>query len=146
MKKTTLIAFALAFGWSFAQAHTDFFEAGDDHDPYFYMPFLHHNDTLAARDSWGLLHQSRTTVYETDFSPRMNRDAYYSMSERQLARHPAYIAALQRDLGRLGYYCGPIDGVLSDDVRASIAILQKNYSMHVTGTITVPVRRVLHLP
>ena len=144
--KKTLIALALAFGWSFAQAHTDFFEAGDDHDPYFYMPFFHHNDPLAARDSWGLTHQSRTTVYETDFSPRLNRDMYYSMGEAQLARHPAYIAALQRDLSRLGYYCGPIDGFLSDDVRASIATLQKNYSMRVTGTITVPVRRVLHLP
>lgn len=144
--KKTLIALALAFGWSFAQAHTDFFEAGDDHDPFFYMPFFHHNDTLAARDSWGLLHQSRTTVYETDFSPRLNRDMYYSMGERELAQHPAYIGALQRDLSRLGYYCGRIDGVLSDDVRASIATLQKNYSMRVTGTITVPVRRVLHLP
>ena len=68
------------------------------------------------------------------------------MGERELARDPAYIGALQRDLSRLGYYCGRIDGVLSDDVRASIAILQKNYSMRVTGTITVPVRRVLHLP
>jgi hypothetical protein len=144
--KKILIALALAFGWSYAQAHTDLFEAADDHDPYFYMPFFHHNDTLAARDSWGLLHQSRTTVYETDFSPRMCRQAYYGMGERELARHPAYIGALQRDLIRLGYYCGPIDGVLSDDVRAGIATLQKNYSMHVTGTITVPVRRILHLP
>ena len=145
MKKTTLIAFVLAFGWNFAQA-TDFFEAADDHDPYFYMPFLHHNDTLAARDSWGLLHQSRTTVYETDFSPRMARAAYYGMGERELIRHPAYVGALQRDLTRLGYYCGPIDGVMSDEVRASIATWQKNYSMRVTGTLTVPVRRVLHLP
>ena len=146
MKKVTLIAFGLAFGWTFAQAATDLFEAADDHDPFFYMPFFHHNDSLAARDSWGLLHQSRTTVYETDFAPRMERCAYYGMGEHQLMMHPAYIAALQRDLARLGYYCGPISGVLSDDTRAGIATLQKNYSMQVTGTITVPVRRVLHLP
>jgi len=145
MKKSILIAIALAFGWSFAQA-TDLVLAADDHDPYFYMPFFHHNDSLAARDDWGLLHQSRTTVYETDFSPRMARAAYYGMGERELARHPGYIGALQRDLARLGYYCGPIDGVLSDDVRAGIATLQKNYSMRVTGTLTIPVRRVLHLP
>jgi hypothetical protein len=145
MKKSILIVFGLAFGWTFAQA-PDLFEAADDHDPYFYMPFFHHNDTLAARDSWGLTHQSRTTVYETDFSPRMARQAYYGMGERELARHPGYIGALQRDLARLGYYCGPIDGVLSDEVRAGIATLQKNYSMRVTGTLTVPVRRVLHLP
>jgi len=145
MKKNILILFGLAFGWSFAQA-TDLFEAADDHDPYFYMPFFHHTDTLAPRDSWGLLHQSRTTVYETDFSPRYQRAAYYSMSGRELATHPAYVGALQRDLTRLGYYCGPIDGIFSDDVRASIATLQKNYSMKVTGTLTIPVRRVLHLP
>lgn len=145
MKKAALVAFGIAFGWSFAQA-TDLFEAADDHDPFFYMPFFHHTDTLAARDSWGLLHQSRTTVYETDFEPRMSRAAYYGMGERELERHRAYIGALQRDLTRLGYYCGPIDGVLGDETRAAIAILQKNYSMRVTGTITVPVRRVLHLP
>lgn len=145
MKKTTLIAFGLAFGWTFAQA-ADLFPAAEDHDPFFYMPFLHHNDSLAPRDSWGLLHQSRTTVYETDFSPRMRRDAYYGMGERELIRHPAYVAALQRDLTRLGYYCGSIDGIMTDEVRAAIATLQKNYSMRVTGTITIPVRRVLHLP
>jgi peptidoglycan hydrolase-like protein with peptidoglycan-binding domain len=59
---------------------------------------------------------------------------------------PAYVSALQRDLRRLGYYCGPIDGVFSDDVGDAIARLQKNYSMRVTGTLTDPLRRALHLP
>ena len=68
------------------------------------------------------------------------------MSGSQLSKDPAYVGALQRDLKRLGYYCGPIDGFFSDDVRASIATLQKNYSQQVTGTLTIPVRRVLHLP
>ena len=63
-----------------------------------------------------------------------------------LIAKPAYVGALQRDLSRLGYYCGPIDGVYSDEVSDAIASLQKNYSMRVTGTLTVPVRRVLHLP
>jgi hypothetical protein len=27
-----------------------------------------------------------------------------------------------------------------------VARMQKNYSMRVTGTITIPVRRALHLP
>jgi peptidoglycan hydrolase-like protein with peptidoglycan-binding domain len=56
------------------------------------------------------------------------------------------MGALQRDLARLGYYCGPIDGVFSDEVSDAIARLQKNYSQSVTGTLTIPVRRVLHLP
>src|SRR5256714_8738805 len=138
MKTTILILLSMALSAFTARA--------DLKDIFFDQPFFHATDTLAPRDDWGLLHQSRTTIYETDFSPRMARAAYYGMGESELARHPGYIAALERDLARLGYYCGPIDGVLSDDVRASIATLQKNYSMHVTGTITVPVRRVLHLP
>src|SRR6266849_8788155 len=109
-------------------------------------PFFHSTDPLAPRDEWGKLHQSRT-VYETDFAPRYHwRPLYYLESGRDLAAQPAYVGALQRDLRRLGYYCGPIDGVFSDDVSDAIARLQKNYSMRVTGTLTIPVRRVLHLP
>lgn len=119
----------------------------DLNDIFFDRPFFHHTDTLAARDDWGLLHQSRTTVYETDFASRYSpRAAYYGMSGRQLTTQPAYVGALQRDLARLGYYCGPIDGIFSDEVSDAIASLQKNYSMRVTGTLTIPVRRVLHLP
>jgi hypothetical protein len=119
----------------------------DVNDIFFDRPFFHHTDTLAPRDDWGLLHQSRTTVYETDFAPRHGwRPLYYFEGGRQLIAQPAYVGALQRDLARLGYYCGSIDGVFSDEVSEAIASLQKNYSMRVTGTLTVPVRRVLHLP
>ena len=119
----------------------------DLNDIFFDRPFFHHTDTLAPRDGWGLLHQSRTTLYETDFASRYSpRAAYYGMSGRELITQPAYVGALQRDLSRLGYYCGPIDGVFSDEVSEAIASLQKNYSQRVTGTLTIPVRRVLHLP
>jgi peptidoglycan hydrolase-like protein with peptidoglycan-binding domain len=67
-------------------------------------------------------------------------------SGRELIGRPAYVGALQRDLRRLGYYCGPIDGVFSGEVSDAIARLQKNYSMRVTGTLSIPVRRALHLP
>lgn len=119
----------------------------DVNEIFFDRPFFHHTDTLAPRDDWGLLHQSRTTLYETDFAPRYGwRPLYYLESGRELIAKPAYVGALQRDLVRLGYYCGPIDGVFSDEVSEAIASLQKNYSQRVTGTLTVPVRRVLHLP
>jgi hypothetical protein len=110
-------------------------------------PFFHATDSLAPRDEWGLVHQSRTTVYSTDYAPRYPwRPLYWLESGRQLAAQPAYVGALQRDLARLGYYCGPIDGIFSPEVSDAIARLQKNYSIRVTGTLTVPVRRVLHLP
>jgi hypothetical protein len=106
----------------------------------------HSEDSLAPRDGHGLLHQM-PTVRATDFDRRyIRRWIYYFMANEQLMAQPAYVGALQRDLRRLGYYCGPIDGVFSDEVGDAIARLQKNYSMRVTGTLTDPLRRALHLP
>jgi peptidoglycan hydrolase-like protein with peptidoglycan-binding domain len=137
MKKIILVVFV----FSLRAASAQFLETLNvDH------PLFHHTDSLAARDDLGLTHQTRTDVNETDFAPRFGRIAYYGMSARELSRRPAYVGALQRDLTRLGYYCGPIDGVYSVEVSDAIAILQKNYSMRVTGTLTLPVRRALHLP
>ena len=109
-------------------------------------PFFHATDSLAPRDEWGLLHQGRA-VNETDFAPRYPwRPLYYLEGKRDLVMQPGYVGALQRDLIRLGYYCGPIDGIFSAEVGEAIARLQKNYSMRVTGTLTIPVRRALRLP
>ena len=103
-------------------------------------------DSLAQRDEDGLLHQSKT-LRPTDFEPRARlRLLYYFQSGRQLAEQSAYVGSLQAALSRRGYYCGPIDGVFSDEVSVAIAQMQKNYSMRVTGTITIPLRRALHLP
>lgn len=116
-------------------------------DIFFDRPFFHATDSLAPRDEWGLTHQSRTTVYDVDFAPRHTwRPLYYLEGGRELVASPAYVGALQRDLARLGYYCGPIDGNYTVDVAEAIAALQKNYSMRVTGTLTPAVRRVLYLP
>jgi hypothetical protein len=131
MNKAVLIALATGL--------TTLVQASDD-------PFFHSTDALAPRDDWGLLHQSGT-VYETDFAARYRwRPLYWFEGKHDLIAQPAYVGALQRDLRRLGYYCGEIDGVYSSEVSDAIARLQKNYSMRVTGTLTIPVRRVLHLP
>jgi hypothetical protein len=139
MKKTTLLVFGIVLLAFTARA--------DLKDIIFDRPFFHNTDSLAPRDDWGLLHQSRTTVYDTDFAPRHSwRPLYYFEGGRELVASPAYVAALQRDLARTGYYCGPIDGNYTVEVAEAIAALQKNYSQRVTGTLTVAVRRVLHLP
>jgi len=107
---------------------------------------FHSIDSLAPRDDHGLLHQM-PTVRATDFARRYHwRWIYYFKANEQLMVQPAYVGALQRDLRRLGYYCGPIDGIFSYEVSDAIARLQKNYSMRVSGTLTDPVRRALHLP
>src|SRR5712692_1053092 len=139
MKKTILISLIIASSAVITRA--------DLNEIFFDRPFFHATDALAPRDEWGLLHQSRTTLNETDFAPRYRwRPLYYLESGRDLIAKPAYVGALQRDLRRLGYYCGPIDGVFSDELSDAIARLQKNYSMRVTGTLTIPVRRALFLP
>lgn len=135
MKKIILIVFVIGLRTASAQ----FIEVFD-------TPFLHATDSLAARDDLGLLHQS-SKVNETDFAPRYTwRPLYWFEGQKDLVAKPAYIGAVQRDLKRLGYYCGPVDGVFSVEVGEAIARFQKNNSMHVTGTLTVPVRRALHLP
>jgi hypothetical protein len=109
-------------------------------------PFFRGRDPLTPRDSWGELHRSKM-IEETDLVPREAwRFFYYSKSGNQLRKEPAYIGALQEALRRNGYYCGPIDGAFSPELSDAIALMQKNHSMRVTGTITVPVRRALHLP
>lgn len=109
-----------------------------------FVPSPH--DVLAPSDEHGYLHQMKD-VRSTDFLPRMHeRWMYYFKAPEQLEAQPAYVAALQRDLKRLGYYCGPIDGYFGADTSDAIARLQKNYSMRVTGTLTDPVRHALHLP
>jgi hypothetical protein len=132
MKKLLLSAFVIVLSVVLGKASDD--------------PFFHGTDSLAPRDDWGLLHQM-PAPNATDFERRHHwRPLYYLDSGRDLIAKPAYVGALQRDLARLGYYCGPIDGVFSDEVSDAIASLQKNYSQRVTGTLTIPVRRVLHLP
>jgi hypothetical protein len=108
--------------------------------------FFHSTDPLASRDDWGLVHQA-PVLNPTDTAWRHHwRPIYYLEGGHELAQQPAYVGALQRELRRRGYYCGEIDGIFSADVSDSVARMQKNYSMRVTGTITIPVRRALHLP
>ncbi len=109
-------------------------------------PIFHSTNPLAPRDEWGVLHQM-PDVHPTDYFHRSgSRLYYYFKSRHELLADPAYVASLQVVLRNRGYYCGPIDGVMSDSVSEAIARVQKNYVQRVTGTLTVPVRRALNLP
>ena len=134
------IALALIVGSLAATiAHADEFDVLS-HD--FFRP----TDVLAQRDEYGLVHQG-PHVNATDFAPRYHwRWMYYFKAPEQLIVQPAYVGSMQTTLRRLGYYCGPVDGVFTAEVSDAIARLQKNYSMRVTGTLNQPVRRALHMP
>jgi hypothetical protein len=132
------IVLALILGLGATIARADEYDVIDD--------VFRSTDPLAQRDEYGLLHQGRH-VNATDFAPRYHcRFFYYFKAPEQLIMQPGYVGAMQTALRRLGYYCGPIDGVFSPEVANAIARLQKNYSLRVTGTFTDPVRLALHLP
>jgi hypothetical protein len=110
------------------------------------QPLFHSTNPLAPRDEWGVLHQM-PNVDETDYFRRSgSRWYYYFKSRHELLRDPAYVASLQVVLRNRGYYCGPIDGIMSEEISLAIARVQKNYAQRVTGRLTVPVRRALNLP
>lgn len=133
------IALALILGLSATIARAD--EYG-----IFFNDNFPSGDPLAQRDEWALLHQGKA-VNATDFAPRYHwRWCYYFKAPEQLILEPAYVGSMQTALRRLGYYCGPIDGVFTPAVSDAIARLQKNYSMRVTGMLNDPVRRALHMP
>jgi hypothetical protein len=133
------IALALIVGLGVAVAQADEFDVVD-------YDIFRSIDPLAQRDGWGTIHQT-PHVNATDFAPRYHwRWCYYFKGRDQLVLDPAYVGSMQTALRRLGYYCGPVDGVFTPEVSYAIARLQKNYSMRVTGTLTPPVRRALHMP
>ena len=133
------IALVLILGLSATVAQADEFDVVD-------YGIFRSIDPLAQRDEWGTTHQGRQ-VNATDFAPRYRwRWEYYFKAREQLLFDPAYVGSLQTALRRLGYYCGPVDGVFSPEVSYSIARLQKSYSMRVTGHLDTPVRRALHMP
>jgi hypothetical protein len=133
------IAFALILGLGATIAYADEFDIVD-------YGIFRSTDPLAQRDELGLVHQGRH-VNATDFAPRYHwRLCYYFKAPEQLILNPGYVGSMQAALRRLGYYCGPVDGVFTSEVADAIARLQKNYSMRVTGTLTDGVRRALHMP
>ncbi len=133
------IALALIVGLSATVAQADEFDVVD-------YGIFQSIDPLAQRDEWGTTHQGRH-VNATDFAPRSHwRWVYYFKAREHLLLDPAYVGSLQTALRRLGYYCGPVDGIFSAQVSDAIARLQKSYSMRVTGNLDNPVRRALHMP
>lgn len=102
--------------------------------------------SLLPRDEWGILHTTKQ-VYEADYAhTEAWRIFYYNKPGHELVRDPAYMGAVQEALKRNGFYCGPINGIFTDEVSNAIAVLQKNYGYHVNGQLTVSVRRALYLP
>jgi hypothetical protein len=69
-----------------------------------------------------------------DASATMHESATGSPPAHQGARHtPAAISQLQTDLTTLGYYHGPVDGVMNVEVEAATMSLQRDAGLRATG-------------
>ena len=100
------MAFVLILGLGATIAHAD------EYDTVLFHDIFRSTDSLAQRDEFGLVHQG-PHVNATDFAPRYHwRWMYYFKAPEQLILDPAYVGSMQTALRRLGYYCGPVDGVL----------------------------------
>ena len=55
------------------------------------------------------------------------------------------VKQVQLALVSYGYYQGSIDGIVSNDMRASLSRMQFDYDLKVTGTITPQILDTLHI-
>ena len=85
------------------------------------------------------------------WAPGYNRYPYsyyggypYSGYNNSYSYAPTYgyngstVAAVQRRLGRLGYYHGVVDGIMGPQTRSAIAAFESRNGMSVDGTISRP--------
>ena len=134
------IALVLIVGLSATVAQADEFDVVD-------YGIFRSIDPLAQRDEWGTTHQT-PHVNATDFAPR------YSLAMDVITLSAATnwfwirlmsVRCKRRCAGWV-IIADQSTAYLRRKLSYAIARLQKNYSMRVTGTLTTPVRRALHMP
>ena len=56
-----------------------------------------------------------------------------------------YTVTIQEELGRRGYYHGPVDGVLGGQTRAAIRDFQEDNGLPITGDVSLDLVNYLRL-
>lgn len=90
--------------------------------------------------SWGYYPYSYYGGY-----PYSGYNNYYSYYTPTYGYNGSMVAAVQRRLGRLGYYHGVVDGVIGPQTRGAIAAFESRNGMAVDGTISRPLLNQLGL-
>jgi Putative peptidoglycan binding domain len=83
--------------------------------------------------------------YPNDYYQNNNDNDSTNTASDQYASNPT-LSAVQSKLANLGYYQGPIDGVLGDRTQAALARYQEDHGLSVTGTLTTATLQSLGLP
>jgi hypothetical protein len=90
--------------------------------------------------SWGYYPYSYGGGY-----PYSSYNNYYSYYTPTYGYNGSMVAAVQRRLGRLGYYHGVVDGIIGPQTRSAIAAFESRNGMAVDGTISRPLLDTLGL-
>jgi hypothetical protein len=72
-------------------------------------------------------------------------DPYDDYLSDKVGENSETIIAVQNELAKLGYYHGPIDGVIGAETRKAISWFQSNDKLSVTGRIDGPTLRALRI-
>lgn len=70
---------------------------------------------------------------------------YYGHYNSNVSDYSQTVIAVQRELAKLGYYHGPIDGVIGPETRKAISWFQSVDKLSVTGGIDDPTLRALQI-
>ncbi|PWT84424.1 MAG: hypothetical protein C5B58_04710 [Acidobacteria bacterium] len=81
-----------------------------------------------------------------DYSSPYDNDQQSSYDDSAPPATNPTVSAVQSELAELGYYQGPIDGVLGDNTEAAIARYQEDHDLSVTGTVTTAILQSLGVP
>jgi His-Xaa-Ser repeat protein HxsA len=73
------------------------------------------------------------SYYDSSYPSDYEDQPSYAGSQQSVAN--ATVSAVQSELAKLGYYNGPIDGVLGDETEAALARYQQDQDISVTGTV-----------
>jgi hypothetical protein len=75
--------------------------------------------------------------YEPDYyDSGIDDDQYNDQQTYTASLSPSVVIRVQQELATLGYYHGPIDGVLGDATEAALARYQEKHDLSVTGIVT----------
>jgi hypothetical protein len=72
---------------------------------------------------------------DPDYGYYDSAPAYTVYGDSDVSSNAPTSVQVQQELSRLGYYHGPIDGIIGPGTRSAIAGYQRDNGLHVTGTI-----------
>jgi hypothetical protein len=116
------------------------------HDGFHRHDFRHDHDRFFTGDYdpyYGYDYPYYGPYYGYDYPYYGYDDPYDGYYNDKAGEYSGTIIAVQKELAKLGYYHGPIDGVIGAETRKAISRFQSIDKLSVTGQIDDPTLRAL---